>query len=84
MTEKEQSEGRRAGTTTPPIRPVGWSDASAITFGIAILEFVKEMLVGETVARAAYECSVFVVGGLVLGFVALAANRRASRRTGCE
>ena len=66
---------------THPHRPVGWSGASAITFGIAILEFVKEILVGATVARAAYECSVFVVGGLVLGLVAMVANRRASRRT---
>ena len=60
-------------------RPVGWSGASAITLGIALLEFVKELLLGETVARAAYECSVFVVGGVVLGLVALVANRRASR-----
>lgn len=66
------------GSTTRPVRPVGWSGASAITFGIAFLEFVKEMLVGETLAHAAFESSVFVVGGLVLGLVAIVANRRTS------
>ena len=65
----------------PMRRQVGWSGASAITFGIAILEFVKEILLGRTVTHAAYESSVFLVGALVLGLVALVANRRASRRT---
>ena len=70
------------GTNTPPIRrQIGWSGASAISFGIAIVEFVKEILLGGTVTHATYECSVYLVGGLILGLVALVANRRASRRT---
>ena len=54
------------GTNTPPIRrQIGWSGASAITFGIAIVEFVKEILLGRTVTQATYECSVYLVGGLI-------------------
>ena len=63
-------------------RKVGWSGASAITCGFAVIDFVKEILFGDTVARAATEASVFLVGGLIFGVIALISRGRAAGRGG--